>query len=118
MLLFSANETFIHDVFSNEGAIEINEANGKPKIKIYQDHGISKGECTISFVDEATAQKVVANMNGHTFPGTENVMQISMAKFSGTPRSGGFDRGSRGGFNRGGFNRGRDDDFRGGGRGF
>jgi RNA recognition motif-containing protein len=42
----------------------VNEANGKPKIKIYMDHGVSKGECTISFVDEATAQKVIANMNG------------------------------------------------------
>lgn len=62
---FSANETFIHDVFSNEGQIEVNESNGKPKIKIYQAHGVSKGECTISFVDGATANQVVARMNGN-----------------------------------------------------
>lgn len=63
---------------------------------------------------------------GQTFPGTENVMQISMAKFSGARSGGGFDRGGRGeilfrnslqaylgGFrDRGGFNRdGRDNDF-------
>jgi RNA recognition motif-containing protein len=66
LFLFSANETFINDVFSSEGMIEINEYNGKPKIKIYQDHGVSKGECTISFVDESTAQKVVGSMNGES----------------------------------------------------
>lgn len=94
----------------------MNESNGKPKIKIYQDHGVSKGECTISFVNEADAQKVVATMNGQlknlmnkinihplgqTFPGTESVMQISMAQFkdnSGGSASRSNDRGSgRGG---------------------
>ncbi|KAI6197434.1 hypothetical protein M3Y94_01224000 [Aphelenchoides besseyi] len=109
-----ANETFIYDVFSAEGPIEINEANGKPKIKIYLDHGVSKGECTISFEDEASAQKVIDSMNGRPFPGSENILSLSFAKFSGNSgrgRGGGRGFGGRG---RGGFND-RGDSGRGGG---
>ena len=45
----SVNENFIHDVFSTAGEIEVNPNNGKPRIKVYSERGVPKGECTISF---------------------------------------------------------------------
>jgi hypothetical protein len=63
---FRANAQFINDVFSTLGEIEA-YPDGKPKIKIYDDHGVSKGECTITFRSEEIAQRVIDTYNG-TFP--------------------------------------------------
>ena len=58
------NENFIADVFSTEhGDIELND-HGKPKIKIYSDHGQSKGECTIAFRNDDVAKRIIDTYNG------------------------------------------------------
>ncbi|KAI1727415.1 RNA recognition motif domain-containing protein [Ditylenchus destructor] len=106
----SVNEQFIHDVFSTQGDISMGD-NGKPKIKIYQDHGVSKGECTIQFRDEPTAKKIIEMYNGQCFPGGGG------GGGYGGPPGGGFRGGRGGGGGGGGYGGGRGGGYDNGGGG-
>ena len=94
---FSVNEPFISDVFGSTGQIDAYDS-GKQMIKIYSDRGIPKGECTITFRSEEAAAAAIQSFNGQAFPGSQNIMDISYAKFPSGGSRGGGDRGGRGGF--------------------
>uniref|UniRef100_A0AC34FMI9 RNA-binding protein n=1 Tax=Panagrolaimus sp. ES5 TaxID=591445 RepID=A0AC34FMI9_9BILA len=92
----TVNETFINDVFGGQGQIDAYDS-GKAMIKIYSDRGIPKGECTITFRTEDSASAAIQSYNGQNFPGTQNIMDISYAKFPSNGSRGGDRGGSRGG---------------------
>uniref|UniRef100_A0A0N5CG02 RanBP2-type domain-containing protein n=1 Tax=Strongyloides papillosus TaxID=174720 RepID=A0A0N5CG02_STREA len=104
----NVDENYIKEVFGCGGQIAVSEYNGRPKIKLYMDRGIFKGECMITYTNAMTAKEVIDKFNGSTFPGTESVLTANYAVFK--DRSQGDSRGGRGG-------RGMRGGFRGGNRG-
>ncbi|PAV55528.1 hypothetical protein WR25_03928 [Diploscapter pachys] len=101
----TANEGFISDVFSTCGEIAKNDKSGQLRIKIYTDRatGEPKGECMITFTDASAAAKCIELYNGQSFPGGNQSMKITLAKFKPGDGQGGGPRGSFGG---GGMGRG------------
>lgn len=110
----TADEKLIADVFGAHGRISRYDRSGRRRIKIYTDRETNRpnGECTITFVDAKTAERIISIYDGRCFPGTKQRMHLSFARYQTESkrgggrggRGGGFggNRGARGGFGRGG----------------
>uniref|UniRef100_A0A915HNR2 RRM domain-containing protein n=1 Tax=Romanomermis culicivorax TaxID=13658 RepID=A0A915HNR2_ROMCU len=94
-----ADEDCINQFFSECAEIK-SDTNGCPKIHIYKDkmnNNASKGEATVTFQDAQSAQAAITRYNGTYFPGSNNPLQISIAKMKSNLGMGGDRGGFRGG---------------------
>ncbi|CAM4766993.1 unnamed protein product [Rotaria magnacalcarata] len=95
----------IQDAFSTVGPIKTDERSGGPKIWIYKDRmtGEGNGRATVTYDDEDTANKAIAEYNDQHIDSINSVVRVQLAQ----RRIRNNDNNGRGGFqnNRAGNNR-------------
>ncbi|CAF1242604.1 unnamed protein product [Rotaria magnacalcarata] len=96
----------IQDAFSTVGPIKTDERSGGPKIWIYKDRmtGEGNGRATVTYDDEDTANKAIAEYNDQHIDSINSVVRVQLAQ----RRIRNNDNNGRGGFqNNRGFRGGR-----------
>jgi len=87
----------IVDAFSTVGPIKVDDRSGGPKVWIYKDRdtGEGNGRATITYEDDETANKAIAEFNDRHIDSIDSVVRVQLAQRRNRNDN---DRGSRGGY--------------------